>query len=200
MACVNGWVVLNTWKEFQGQAVQEDYTQWLGCWCWTYKRKAWMGSQQQWQWHGHPHIFLYPHHWHQQNIYTILHAVATLHSLTDPEDKHNTILQNISSYTPSDTSHPRITDLQILLCFTVVSTTVTYLAVTTAWFTFAAMHRYLKKRWWEDQNCPHIVFFMRFSASTSSAASWNLCMASTHWTKEQITAVKKIKSAQQEKC
>jgi len=72
--------------------------------------------------------------------------VVTLHSLTDPEDKRTTILQNISSYTTSDTSHPRITDLQILLCFKVITTTVTYLAVTTAWFTFAAMQRYLKKR------------------------------------------------------
>lgn len=72
--------------------------------------------------------------------------MVTLHSLTDPEVKCNTILQNTSSYTSGDTSHPRITHLQIQLCCKVVSTTKTYLAVTTAWFTFAAMHRYLKKR------------------------------------------------------
>merc|ERR1719264_13973 len=41
-------------------------------------------------------------------------------------------------------------------------------------FTFDAMQRYLKKRWWELQNCPHIVFFIRFSASIRSAASVNL--------------------------
>lgn len=159
--------------DFQGQAVQEEYTQWLRRWCWRYKRKAWWQANSG-DSDSHPHLSLPS---------SIQSAVVTLHSLTDPEDKHNTFLQNISSYTTSDTSHPRITDRQILLCFKDVSTIVTYLAVTTAWFTFAAMHRYLKKRWWEDQNCPHIVFFMRFSASTSSAASWNFCMASTHWTK-----------------
>ena len=47
--------------------------------------------------------------------------------------------------------------------------------------TLAAMQRYLKKRWWDDQNCPHMDFFIPFSALISSEASWNLRSASTHW-------------------
>jgi hypothetical protein len=45
---------------------------------------------------------------------------------------------------------------------------------------------------------------MRFSASTSSAASWNFCMASTHWTERPqsaghrniFTRVKELEPAQ----
>lgn len=51
---------------------------------------------------------------------------------------------------------------------------------THAW-TLADIHRYLKNLWWADQNCPHIVFFIRCSASIKSAAFWNLSLAVTHW-------------------
>lgn len=62
-----------------------------------------------------------------------------------------------------------------------VTHTHTNLATSTAYLTFDAIHRYLKKRWCADQNWPHIVFFIRLSASINSAASWNLVIASTHW-------------------
>lgn len=42
------------------------------------------------------------------------------------------------------------------------------------------MHKYLKKRWCEDQNWPHMDFFIPFSALISSDASWNFWRASTH--------------------
>ena len=45
VGCVNGWVVPNIWKDFQGQAVQEQYTQWLGRWCWRSTREAWVATQ-----------------------------------------------------------------------------------------------------------------------------------------------------------
>lgn len=45
--------------------------------------------------------------------------------------------------------------------------------------TLAAMQRYLKKRWWDDQNCPHKDFLL--SRPSSSAARMNTCSASAHW-------------------
>ena len=46
--------------------------------------------------------------------------------------------------------------------------------------TLDEMQRYLKKRWWADQNCAHMPFFIRCSASIRSAAAWNLARTSTH--------------------
>lgn len=49
--------------------------------------------------------------------------------------------------------------------------------------TLAAMQRYLKKRWWDDQNWPQRDFLL--TRPRSSAARMNTCKASAHW-KENI--------------
>lgn len=54
------------------------------------------------------------------------------------------------------------------------------LASSTQWLTFADIHRYLKNLWWADQNWPHMLFFIRCSASINSAALLNLSLAVTH--------------------
>ena len=51
----------------------------------------------------------------------------------------------------------------------------------TQWVTLAEMQRYLKNRWWADQNCPHMDLRMRCSALIRSAAFWNMARASIHW-------------------
>lgn len=45
--------------------------------------------------------------------------------------------------------------------------------------TLAAIQRYLKKRWWDDQNCPHRDFLL--TRPSSSAARMKTCNASAHW-------------------
>jgi len=53
-------------------------------------------------------------------------------------------------------------------------------------WTLAEMQRYLKKRWWADQNWPHIDLRMRCSASIRFAAASNFSRASTHWRHDNI--------------
>ena len=55
----------------------------------------------------------------------------------------------------------------------------------TQWVTLAEMQRYLKNRWWADQNCPHMDLRMRCSALIRSAAFWNMARASIHWKHER---------------
>ena len=52
--------------------------------------------------------------------------------------------------------------------------------------TLAAMHMYLKNRWWEAQNWPHIVFSCCLSKPINSDASLNWRWDSFHYISVQI--------------
>ncbi|TNN41607.1 hypothetical protein EYF80_048222 [Liparis tanakae] len=60
--------------------------------------------------------------------------------------------------------------------------------------TLAAMQRYLKKRWWDDQNWPHRDFLL--TRPSSSAARMNTCNASAHCTQNTrgATSLKSLSS------
>ena len=106
--------------------------------------------------------------------------------------QQNMVFSKVTCKTPFDVETKSVSSSSLSTCSMVLASPVLCNPITThfpilwfssaTWqtcFTFEAMQRYLKNRWCELQNWPHIVFFIRFSASMRSAASVNLCSIST---------------------